>query len=258
MIDIGANLTDTSFSKDLDLVLNRARDSGVTKIITTGTSVKASRRAVTLAKHSRGFLYATSGVHPHYADEVEADWINQLRLISNADVVVAIGETGLDYFRNFSERKTQKQVFQQQLELARELTMPVFVHDRDSKGDTYRLLREFKDVPSVVHCFTGSESELNQFVQLGCYIGITGWICDDRRGLELQQIARKIPIDRLLVETDSPYLLPRTIQPKPQSRRNEPSYLRFVLQKISETTGCDFDELQEATTANAKRLFRID
>ena len=257
MIDIGANLTDKSFTDDLPEVLSRATESGVEQIIVTGTSISASGDALSLADAHPEMLVATTGVHPHHADEVQGNWIDELKLLAERGSV-AVGETGLDYFRNFSSAKNQRKVFRAQLELATELDMPVFVHDRDSNGETLDHLRRYVRTPTVVHCFTGDEKTLDGYLELGCYIGFTGWICDERRGQEVSRLTAKVPDNRILIETDSPYLLPRSITPRPKTRRNEPSFLPYVLKKLAEERNQDIDELEKLTATNSRTLFRLN
>lgn len=257
MIDIGANLTDKSFTDDLPEVLQRANQSGIEKIIVTGVSLALSRRGIELTRRHPDTLAATAGVHPHHADDVSKGWIEELEQLIQHDVV-AVGETGLDYFRNFSSRSAQRAVFAIQLELAADANLPVFVHDRDSDGEVLELLQKFAGTPVVVHCFTGDEKTLRAYIDLDCYIGFTGWICDERRGQEVARLTALVPDERILIETDSPYLLPRSIKPRPKSRRNEPSNLVYVLEKLAEERQQSFDELNYLTSANARRLFQFD
>lgn len=258
MIDIGANLTDRSFAEDLGQVLDRASGAGVEKILVTGTSMGTSSAALNLANGDER-LYSTAGVHPHDARNTTDHWLDQLREIATASKVLAIGETGLDFNRNYSPPEVQRTVFSEQIRLAAECGLPLFVHDRDSEGETFELLeRHGANVPGVViHCFTGTESELNAYLNAGFYIGITGWVCDERRGLPLRQMVGAVPDDRLLIETDAPYLLPRTIRPKPRSRRNEPAFLSWVADELAGLRDTAVAELRAMTTANAQRLFGI-
>ena len=173
--------------------------------------------------------------------------------------VVAIGETGLDYNRNLSPPDVQRQVFKTQLELAADTGLPLFLHERDALEDQVSLLGAYRDRISggVAHCFTGTEEALRAYLELDLYIGITGWICDERRGTHLRELVKQIPLDRLLLETDGPYLLPRDLQPKPKSRRNEPKYLPHITRTVADCIGIDEAELSAATTENARRLFRL-
>lgn len=257
MIDIGANLTDKSFTGDLDAVVERAKSSGIDHVMVTGTDVSSSRHAVDLCAEYPGFLSSTAGVHPHSAGRVSESWIDEIEEITRSECVVAIGETGLDYFRDFSPRPDQRRIFCAQLELASNLDMPVFIHDRDSQGDLLKIVSDFKGLKAVVHCFTGSQDLLLGYLELGLYIGITGWVCDERRGTSLRQSVHLIPDDRLLVETDAPYLMPRNISPRPKTRRNEPANLPYVIEVVASARNQSPAEIARLTSDNAKRLFAI-
>ena len=258
MIDIGANLTHRSFEDDRDEVLARARSAGVEGIVVTGTSVAESRAAARLAATHAG-VWSTAGVHPHEAKSVSATWIDDIAALAGKPKVVAIGEAGLDFNRNFSPPAAQRDVFAAQIELAGRLDMPLFVHDRDSEGETARLLAEYRAKPDlvVIHCFTGSAQDLDTWLDAGYYIGVTGWICDPRRGGELRTLAPRIPSDRLLIETDAPYLMPATMRSKPRARRNEPAFLVEVANALAELRGTAAAEIAETTAENARRAFRL-
>ena len=257
MIDIGVNLTNPAFDADRADVLRRAVAAGVTTMIVTGTSVAASRAASALAEKTG--LYATAGVHPHEAEAAPADWLQALGAIAQSRTVVAIGETGLDYYRNYSSRAAQRRAFQSQAELAVAVGKPLFVHDRDSGGETRAILADYRGalVDCVIHCFTGTAEDLDGYLQDGYHIGVTGWICDERRGGGLAALAPRIPADRLMIETDAPFLLPRNMTPRPRSRRNEPAFLPLVAAKLAECRGEDPLALAERTHANATRFFRL-
>ena len=260
MIDVGVNLANHAFDRDRDDVLRRAADAGVRALIVTGTSVDASRAALAMAKESGQAprLYATAGVHPHDAGAVAADWLAAIRALAADARVVAIGETGLDYYRDYSSRAEQRRVFQAQVELAARLDKPLFVHDRESAGETRSVLAEFRGAVScLIHCFTGSEEDLEGYLEDGYWIGVTGWICDERRGQELARLVRRIPAERLLIETDAPFLLPRTMTPKPRSRRNEPAFLPWIAQRVADCRGEDVREVAARTRRNAARFFRL-
>lgn len=258
LIDIGANLAHDSFDADRDEVLERARQAGVEKIIVTGASENSSAQALQLT-NSFPNLYATAGVHPHAASQFGNETLNRLEILAAADKVVAMGECGLDFFRDFSPRPAQEMCFARQLELACKTGKPVFLHQRDAHDRFIKILEPFLADLSriVVHCFTGEQHELEACLELGLYIGITGWICDERRGRHLLDSVPSIPADRLMVETDAPYLLPRNLQPKPKSRRNEPCYLPAVVEKIAEVTGKSATQVAEETTRTAKEFFGI-
>ena len=231
LIDIGANLGHGSFDEDRSAVLKRAAAAGITRLIVTGTSVTESAKALEIAQ-VEATCYATAGIHPHHASEFDSRSLPALRQLAESPRVVAIGECGLDYFRNFSPRAKQLMAFAAQLDLASECRMPVFLHQRDAHDDFIGMLAERRGALTggVAHCFTGNREQLAECLELGLYIGITGWVCDTRRGAELREAVPEIPIDRLLLETDAPYLLPHNIDPKPRSRRNEPSFLVYVLE----------------------------
>ncbi|MDH3218147.1 MAG: TatD family hydrolase [Gammaproteobacteria bacterium] len=235
LIDIGVNLTHRSLMADLDAVLERAREAGVGKMIVTGTSINESEQAIALCERFPERLFSTCGIHPHHASEWGPDSLERLRTMARLDCVRAIGETGLDFNRNYSPPQAQERAFQQQMELAIELAMPLFCHQRDAHRRFIELLAEYRDRIErlVVHCFTDSREALLHYLDLDCYIGITGWICDERRGLELQQLVKLIPANRLLIETDAPYLLPRDLDPKPSGRVNEPAFLPHILRAVA-------------------------
>jgi len=258
LIDIGANLTHDSFDDDFNEVLARAAAAGVNQMIVTGASREGSDQAAELAR-THHQLYATAGIHPHHAEETTQAALVRLKELSNEEKVVAIGETGLDFFRDFSPRPTQISSFEKHIELAIETRLPMFLHERDSYPTFVEILATCNDDISrqVVHCFTGAKEALYAYLDLDSYIGITGWICDERRGEHLLKLVKDIPADRLLIETDAPYLLPRNIRPKPESRRNEPHYLTVVAEKIAECTGMSVQEVAETTSANARNFFSL-
>jgi len=259
LIDIGANLTHTAFAADLEKVIDRARQAGVATMVVTGTSVSASRAAATLAAARAPTLYATAGVHPHEASSFSADSLADLRTLATEPAVRALGECGLDYNRNFSPREAQLHAFEAQLALGAELELPMFLHEREAHDDLIALLRRYRDRigAAVVHCFTGERQELHAYLDLDLHIGITGWICDERRGLHLRELVADIPADRLMLETDAPYLLPRTLKPAPAHRRNEPAFLPAVLQAVAECTGRPIDQVASQTARTASAFFAI-
>ena len=256
MIDIGANLTNKRFENDIDQVLANALQADVENIIITGTDIFNSTQALQLCNRYP-FLYSTAGVHPHAASAFDKHSLTCLRYLLDQPQVVAVGETGLDFNRNFSTKEQQIYAFEQQLELAIETNMPVFLHEREAFETQYRILepltKHLKD--AVVHCFTGNQHALEAYLQLGFYIGITGWICDERRGQELQSIIDIIPNNRLLIETDSPYLTPRTLTGKKKKAKNQPANLSHIAQKIGDIRGQTLSEICKMTTDNSRRLF---
>ena len=259
LIDIGANLTHDSFDPDRDAVLARAAEAGVARIIVTGTSVTNSVQAAALCETRPGTLFATAGVHPHHAADFDSHTAGALRSLLVNPAFVAVGECGLDFFRDYSPRDAQRHAFAAQLELAAEVGKPVFLHERDAHAEFVATLAPLRTrlTGAVAHCFTGGPKELAAYLELDLYVGVTGWVCDERRGAELRAAVPSIPLDRLLVETDAPYLLPRSLTPKPQSRRNEPRFLAHVVERVAALRNEPVDVVARATTANAERLFGL-
>ncbi|MCZ0954538.1 MAG: YchF/TatD family DNA exonuclease [Rhodospirillaceae bacterium] len=259
LIDIGVNLTHESFDRDRGDVLKQARDAGVRRLIVTGTSLTESVRALELARAFPGTLYSTAGVHPHNAaqfDEHTADALGEL-LVRNE--VVAVGECGLDFYRDFSPRDAQRRAFQAQLEIAADVRLPVFLHQRDAHDELLELLRPVRSslCGGVAHCFTGTAQMARDYLDMDLYIGITGWLCDERRGADLKDAVRHLPLDRVMIETDAPYLLPRDLPRKPRGRRNEPRFLPHILVRMAEAMNRSVDEVAEATRRNAEQLFSL-
>lgn len=259
LIDIGVNLTHKLFQEDLPEVLARAREAGVRQMILTGATIEGSCQALELAGQHPGSLFCTAGIHPHHATEFRADSLEALRALAADARTVAVGECGLDFYRRFSPREAQEECFRQQLGLAMDLGLPLFLHEREAHESFAAILKDVAAdlTAAVVHCFTGSQSALSTYLDLGCFIGITGWICDERRGLALRKLAPSIPLDRLMIETDAPYLLPRNLHPHPQTTRNEPCYLAHIGRTVAAIRGMPYGELAAVTTANARRFFGL-
>lgn len=259
MIDIGVNLTSTRFDQDRETVVNDAKQAGVTGMILTGTSIDESQAAAALASSYPGFAYATAGVHPHDAKSVEATDLSAIQQLAQRPEVVAIGECGLDFNRDFSPRPQQEAVFEAQLALAAELSMPVFMHCRDAHDRWFAILRPWLDkLPAaVLHCFTGDDRALRDCLDAGLYIGVTGWLCDERRGQQLQQQVSWLPDDRLMIETDAPYLQPRDIRPRPKRSRNEPKYLPHIAQTVARLRQQPVEHIIDCTIKNTQRCFSI-
>jgi len=259
LVDIGANLTHHSFDTDRDDLMQRAADAGVVKMIVTGSSDQGNVDAAALAATLTGRLYSTAGVHPHHASDYTEASAELIRSHAEKEVVVAIGECGLDYFRDLSPRDSQQTAFHSQLDIAADVGLPVFLHQRDAHDDFIAILAPMlSEIPrAVAHCFTGDGESLREYLEMGLWIGITGWICDERRGAHLQDIVSIIPDDKLMLETDSPYLLPRTLRPKPKSRRNEPAYLTEVLRVVAAARGQTEEHVAKVTCENAVRFFDL-
>jgi TatD DNase family protein len=260
LVDIGLNLAHDSFDHDREHVVATAMAAGVRHMVITGSTLVSTRAAIALARAAPDRFRATAGIHPHHAREFHGADVATLRALMLEPEVGAAGECGLDYFRNFSPHDDQERVFRQQLELAAELGKPAFLHQRDAHDTFMAILREFRPrLPAgVAHCFTGDERELRDYLDLDLSIGITGWICDERRGHHLRELVRLIPADRLMLETDAPYLLPRDLQPKPHGRRNEPKYLPHVLATVAACRGEAAEALAAVTTRNALRFFGFE
>jgi TatD DNase family protein len=259
LFDIGANLAHDSFDADRDAVLERACAAGVVAMIVTGSTLDDTDRAIALCRQHPRHLRATAGVHPHHATGLQGSDAGRLSAQLSDPMVVAAGECGLDYFRNFSPPAEQRRAFELQLALAEGQQKPLFLHQRDARVDFLEMLRAHPRAASraVLHCFTEGQAMLEDCLALGLSVGVTGWICDERRGQALREAAPHIPADRLMLETDAPYLLPRTLQPKPAHRRNEPAFLPAVLEVLAHCRGEDPAALAAATTENASRFFGL-
>lgn len=270
LIDIGANLTHRTFDYNLNEIIERAGNAQVNDIIITGTSLNHSRKAIDLVSKWNGYdkrvrLYSTIGIHPHEATRTKSfDYRQQLiHLLENNrtnQTVVALGECGLDFDRNYSLHDDQREVFEIQLQLACQYNLPLFLHERSASKDMLDILRKYSsngNFRGVIHCFThGSLDILREYLALNLYVGITGWVCDHRRGQDLAKIVSNIPLDRLVIETDAPFLIPAT-HPRPWPKFNEPSLLPLVVKKLSECYSISPDEIARHTTENAKRLFNL-
>lgn len=259
MIDIGANLTHDSFDKDRDTVIAEAKEAGLEQLIITGSDLNCSQKAIELAHHYADCCFATAGVHPHHAKDFNQGIISEFQALLDDEKVVAVGETGLDYFRDFSPRPQQIKSFEAHIELAIENDLPMFLHQRDAHQDFLPIIKQHRDqlCDVVVHCFTDSQQALYDYLDLDCYIGITGWICDERRGQHLIPLVHDIPLNRFLIETDSPYLMPRNLKPKPKTRRNEPKYLPHIAAFIARQLELDTEKFINHTVTNSRRLFRL-
>jgi TatD DNase family protein len=258
LIDIGANLTHESFAADLHAVLARARQAGVVRQIVTGATLASSYAAAELAA-AHADLACTAGVHPHHAASFDVVQLAAFRELLTHPEVVAVGECGLDYYRDLSPRASQRQAFVAQLDLAIATAKPVFLHQRDAHEDFMAIMSDYAGrlVGGVAHCFTYGRRELDAYLELGLSIGITGWVCDERRGGDLRAAVPYVPADRLMLETDAPYLLPRDLAPKPPSRRNEPAFLPHVARAVAALRGEDAAKLAAVSTQNAGRFFGL-
>ena len=259
LIDIGLNLSHDSFDRDREAVWQRAVAAGVTRAILTGASREHSPKALELARSKPGQWFATAGVHPHHASEYTAECDAELRALHAHAEVVAVGACGLDYFRDFSPRPAQRSAYENPWQVAVDTQKPLFLHQRDAHADFMAMLQNFDGQlgPRVVHCFTGSREELFDYLDQDWHIGITGWLCDERRGVHLRELVKHIPAQRLMIETDAPYLLPRTISPMPKDRRNEPMYLAHIVEELARDRGEAADVTAAHSSATARAFFRL-
>ena len=262
LIDIGVNLTNPSFADREREVVERAYAAGVGQLILTGTDVEGSEQALALSRRldeSAERLFSTAGIHPHSASAWTSETESQLRALLREKTVCAVGECGLDFNRDFSPRPQQEKVLEAHLALAVELQLPVFLHERDADERLLAILRDYRDqLPAaVVHCFTGEKRALFNYLDMDLHIGITGWICDERRGTHLHPLVREIPRGRLMLESDAPYLLPRTLRPKPKNGRNEPAYLPEVLREVALHRGESPADVAAYTTDCARAFFSL-
>jgi len=268
LTDIGVNLLHPQFQTDRAEVIERARLAGVTRMLVTATNLDETEAAIELCENCGAGLWCTAGVHPHDAKAVGHGWQARLRQLVRHPKVKAVGETGLDFYRNFSPAERQIEVFRSQLEIAGEIGKPVFVHDRDSAGCVGELLNEHAGrLPGVVvHCFTGNRQDLLSYLDAGYHIGVTGWVCDKRRGEALRELVPLIPLERLLIESDAPFLRPHNApqtegrqqeNPEATKRRNEPALLGYVVEQLAQLYGSGVDDIAEACSSNAARLFQL-
>lgn len=266
LVDIAGNLTNKAFRGDLPAVLARAAAAGVSAIVVAGVSVATSRRGWEMAtdlrsdpERGRLELFATSGIHPHHASQASKEALVEIAELAAKDRVVAIGECGLDYNRDFSPREDQRRAFEAQLEIASGTAKPVYLHERDAHEDFTAILARWRPrlAGGVVHCFTGDRATLERYLATDLHVGFTGWICDERRGRHLHDLVRLVPRGRLMVETDCPYILPRDMSPKPRSGRNEPAYVVHVARTVAKHRGEAFEDLAAHTTATARAFFGL-
>ena len=253
--DIGVNLTDPRLSDAH--IISDAFAADVRYLAATGTDIESSIEAASLAARYPGQIYSTAGIHPHYAEDASADFIDRLRMLGHKPEVVAIGECGLDFNRNFSPAEDQLRVFEAQLQLAVELQKPVFLHERDAFDQQITLLEKYRRdlVGGVAHCFTGDNEQMQAYLNLDLYIGVTGWMCDEKRGGALREAVSQLPLNRLVLETDAPYLFPKTLKPK--SRTNVPANLPHIAQQVARLKNVDVSDVQHAALNNSLSLFGL-
>jgi len=255
LVDSHCHLDSPQFDADREAVIGRSMGSGVTRMVNPGVDVPSSRTAVSLAQQHES-IYAAVGIHPHDAKTLDVDALEELKGLALSPKVVAIGEIGLDYYRNLSPRDVQRRAFEMQLEMAAELGLPVIVHDRDAHDDVLGILRDWHSAfdirVGVLHSFSGDVAMAEQVVALGFFIGVSGPVTY-RNADRLRQVVRAVPLERLLIETDAPYLTP---QPQ-RGQRNEPAFVRRVAQAVADVRGLTLEQVAVQTTANAGVLFGL-
>ncbi len=259
MIDIGVNLTNPALLKNIETVIGDAKLAGITAMVVTGTNLDESFKAIELCKKWPDYLYSTVGCHPHHADEMSQQDQIQFKKMLSQPCVKAIGECGLDFNRNYSTKKNQIKAFEYQLQLSVETKHPLFLHQRDAHSTFCEILSSYRSSLNkvVVHCFTEGLEQTKDYLDLDCYFGITGWVCDERRNKALIEALKIIPNNRLMIETDAPYLLPRNMLPKPKSRTNQPKYLSWIIDKLSSVKNISTDQLIEWTNTNSLDFFDL-
>ena len=248
-VDSHAHLDDPAFSGDLHAVLERAAAAGVTRIVSLGTDVESSRRACALSERHETLFFAP-GIHPHEADR--ASGVDELRPLATHPRAVAVGETGLDYVKNYASVPNQKTLFERHLDLAREVDKPVAIHCREAHADTIAILKARMPLRGVIHCFTGTAEDAEAYLSLGFYLSIAGPVTYPNAD-RLRSVVRRIPLDRLLLETDCPLLAP---QPR-RGKRNEPAFVRHTAEEVAGLQGRSPEEIGDATSRNASELFKL-
>ncbi|MDD7985770.1 TatD family hydrolase [Lentisphaera marina] len=257
MIDICVNWFKPAFKNDQEQILSRAKEAGVTHLFSTGSTLENSIQSAELAKELPEVFSATAGIHPHYASTWDQSCKNSLEKLIQLPQVRAVGECGLDFNRNFSTPEEQLHAFQEQIDLAIKYQKPLFMHQRDAHEAFIECLKSKRNqlTKGVVHCFTGTENELNDYLELDLHIGLTGWICDERRGFHMHEFITQIPLNRLMIETDAPYLVPRTMKPRPS--RNEPAFLPHIVHQLSEIYQLPFAEIAKQTEKTSKSFYDL-
>lgn len=257
LFEAGINLFSAQFAVDRLAVLQRARDAGVKYQLCIASDLAETQLNLDWCQ-SHADLLTTAGVHPHQAAHVEPNWLALLTDVVQSDKVCAVGECGLDFDRMFSPKDVQIEVFAAQLQLAKQVHKPVYLHEREALSTQLELLTQYHINHGIAHCFTADRQAMQAYLDLGLYIGITGWLCDERRGMALQDAVRYLPLDRLILETDAPYLLPRTMANKPKSRRNEPAFIGAIAQMIADIKHCSVEHVCAASWRNSCQLFNVE
>ena len=256
--DIACNFTSDRFENDLDEVINQAIINNITKFGLICSRLSDIDKLLEIYNRYSKDMFFTIGVHPHHANEINEEYLKKLKEVINNNNPHAIGETGLDFFRNLSTYEEQIFAFEEQIKIAIDTNKPLFLHQRDSHDDFIKILRKYSsDInKSVVHCFTGTKEQLNDYLELDCYIGVTGWICDAKRNVELRKTIKNIPLERLMIETDCPYLIPKNLEEKPKNNRNEPTYLNHIANEVATLMKKDINDIREKTYKTSLSFFQ--
>ena len=257
--DIACNFTSERFDKDLDEVINRAVANKITKFGLICSRMSDVNKLLKIYEQYSKNMFYTIGVHPHHANEINDDYLKKLKDEITTNNPHAVGETGLDFFRNLSTYEEQIYAFEEQIKIAIDTNKPLFLHQRDSHDDFIKILRKYSSDISkaVVHCFTGTQEQLDDYLELDFYIGVTGWICDEKRNVELRKTIKNIPLEKLMIETDCPYLIPKNLPEKPKNNRNEPTNLNHIVNEIAVLMEIDIDILRKQTYENTEKFFKI-
>ena len=256
--DIACNFTSDKFDNDLDEIIGRAIANHITKFGLICSRLRDIDKLLKIYNRYSKDMFFTIGVHPHHANEINAEYLEKIKEAVHVNNPNAIGETGLDFFRNLSTYEEQIFAFEEQIKIAIDTNKPLFLHQRDSHEDFIKILRKYSsDIDkAVVHCFTGTQKQLDDYLELDCYIGVTGWICDEKRNVELRKAIKKIPLEKLMIETDCPYLIPKNLVEKPKNNRNEPTNLNHIINEIAVLMEIDIDILRKQTFENTINYFK--
>jgi len=259
LFDIAVNFGASALAAKTAEIVEQALTNDVQKMIALGCNISSSQHALSVAQSFPKNVYATAGIHPHDAKSFDDSTLSSLVELAQQPQVVALGECGLDFNRDFSPRDQQLHAFETQLQLACELQIPVVMHQRDAHEAFIKVLSKYRHKLKqvVLHCFTGTKNELEACLELDCHIGITGWICDERRGLHLLESVKIIPDNRLMLETDSPYLMPRNITPKPKSRNNRPANLFHIADTVAAARSQPIDLLRKNCFETTSTFFDL-
>ena len=257
LFDIACNFSSDRFEKDLNKVIKRAKDNNVTKFLLVSASLKDAEKVNKIYQDNKDSCFLTIGAHPHHANEFNSSSPSEMKRLIDEYKPHSVGETGLDFFRNISSYEEQLFAFEEQIRIAIETNLPLFLHQRDAHDDFMKIISKYKNDISkaVVHCFTGTQKELDDYLEMEFSIGLTGWICDERRNIDLRKSLKNIPLDKLMIETDCPYLIPRNLNSKPKNNRNEPAYLPHIAKEIALLINLDRDKLIDITYKNSINFF---